>query len=70
MVVYHWTDYNLRSGPGNHMVITSGAPPTRPELAQAAEEIMRGLPKGMKTAQVGTSRIDCPEPIKAAARKP
>lgn len=70
MVVYRWTDYNLRSGPGNHMVITTGAPPTRPELAQASEDILRGMPKGMKTALVGTSRIDCPEAIKAASRRP
>jgi hypothetical protein len=70
MVVYRWTDYNLRSGPGNHMVITAGPPPTRPELAQATEDILRGMPKGMKAALVGTSRIDCPEAIKAASRKP
>ncbi|BAE52041.1 hypothetical protein [Paramagnetospirillum magneticum] len=70
MMVYRWTDYNLRSGPGNHLVITDGPPPTRPQLAQAADEVMRTLPKGMKTSLVGTSRIDCPEPIKAAARKP
>jgi len=70
MVVYRWTDYNLRSGPGNHMVITAGSPPTRPELAQAADDIMRGMPRGMKAALAGTSRIDCPDSIKAAARKP
>ncbi|KIM00768.1 hypothetical protein CCC_01762 [Paramagnetospirillum magnetotacticum MS-1] len=70
MMVYRWTDYNLRSGPGNHLVITDGPPPTRPELAKAAEEVIRSLPKGMKTALVGTSRIDCPEPIKAESRKP
>jgi hypothetical protein len=70
MMVYRWTDYNLRSGPGNHLVITDGPPPSRPDLAKAAEEVSRTLPKGMKTSLVGTSRIDCPEPIKAAARKP
>jgi hypothetical protein len=70
VVVYRWTDYNLRSGPGNHLVITTGAPPTTPEIAQAAQDIQRGMPKGMTSKIIGTSRIDCPEPIKAAARKP
>ncbi len=70
VMVYRWTDYNLRSGPGNHLLITTGPPPTTPEIAQATHDIQRGLPKGMTTKIAGTSRIDCPEPIKAAARKP
>lgn len=69
VVVYRWTDYNLRSGPGNHMVITEGPPPSTPEMAQAQQDIARGMPKGMSFKVVGTSRIDCPEPVKAAARR-
>lgn len=69
MVMYRWTDYNLRSGPGNHMLITTGPPPSTPELARAADDIQRGLPKGMSAKVIGTNRIDCPERIKAEARK-
>lgn len=68
MVVYRWTDYNLHSGPGNHMVITAGAPPTIQEKAQALDDIQHSMPKGMTAVLVGTSRIDCPEAVKASAR--
>lgn len=64
MVVYRWTDYNLRSGPGNHLVITDGAPPNTAEMAKAGEDIRRALPKGMSIKVAGTSRIACPEPAK------
>lgn len=70
VVVYRWTDYNLRSGPGNHLVITAGPPPDTQEMARANQDIAKGMPKGMSFKVVGTSRIDCPEPVKAAARLP
>lgn len=70
MMVYRWTDYNLRSGPGNALIITDGPPPTRPQLIEETRRVMESMPKGMNASLIGTSRVDCPDPIKAEARKP
>ena len=64
MVVYRWTDYNLRSGPGNYLLITDGPPPNTAEMAKALEDIRRPMPKGMTAKVLGTDRIACPEPAK------
>ena len=70
MMVYRWTDYNLRSGPGNTMLITTGAAPTTREEQQAMADLQRSLPKGMTVHNLGTSRVDCPEAVRALARRP
>lgn len=70
MMIYRWTDYNLRSGPGNSLIITDGPPPTRPQLIEETQKVIKTMPKGMNASLIGTSRVDCPDPIKAEARRP
>lgn len=70
MMIYRWTDYNLHSGPGNSLIVTDGPPPTRPQLIEEQNRVLKTMPKGMNAFLIGTSRVDCPEPIKAEARRP